>query len=185
MTVDEWAALDEDVAGELEDGVLVEEEMPTLLHETVVKWLIVVLSGYFDTRGGLVAGSNVKIMIGPRRGRLPDVVCFRPGKRPEPRGIVRVAPDVVVEVLSPDQPVHVRRDRVQKPDEYARIGVRSCWIVDPEARTFEIWELNKARRYVRACAATKGRIENIPSCEELVVDVDALWAELDRLLAAK
>jgi Uma2 family endonuclease len=182
MTVEEWAALGEDAEGELEDGVLVEEEMASLLHEMVVKWLLVLLSGYFDPKGGFVAGSRVGIAIAPRRGRIPDVVCFGPGKRPEPRGVVRVPPDVIVEVISPDQPMHVRRDRVQKPEDYARIGVKYYWLVDPEARTFEIWELGDDKRYVHACAATEGRISSIPGCPGLVVDLDAIWAELDRLL---
>ena len=181
MTVEEWAALGED--GELEDGVLVEEEMASLLHEMVVKWLLFLLSAYFDPKGGFVAGSRVGIVIGPRRGRLPDVVCFGPGKRPEPRGVVRVPPDLIVEVLSPDQPQHVRRDRIQKPDDYAKIGVRFYWLVDPEARTFEIWELDDdSKRYARACAAMDGKIDPVPGCPGLVVDLDALWAELDRLL---
>jgi Uma2 family endonuclease len=185
LTVEEWGALDEDVRCELEDGVLVEEEMANLLHETVVLWLLVLLNGYFKPKGGFVAGSRVGIVIGPRRGRIPDVVCFGPGKRPEPRGVVRVPPDVIVEVISPDQPQHVRRDRIQKPTDYAKIGVRYYWLVDPEARTFEIWELDDAKRYVRACAATDGKLDPVPGCPGLVVDVDALWSELDRLLEAR
>ena len=39
MTLEEWAAMPEDDEGELVDGVLVEEEMPDLTHETVVAWL--------------------------------------------------------------------------------------------------------------------------------------------------
>jgi Uma2 family endonuclease len=185
MTVEEWGALDEDDDRELEDGVLVEGEMTNLLHELVVKWLVVLLSGYFDPKGGFVCGSGIGIVIGPRRGRIPDVVCFAPGKRPEPRGVVRVPPDVIVEVISPDQLQHVRRDRIQKPIDYAKIGVRYYWLVDPEARTFEIWELGDDERYARACAATEGAIDSIPGCPGLVVNLDALWAELDRLLNAQ
>ena len=39
MTLEEWAALDEEVEGELVDGILEEEEMPSFLHEIVVAWL--------------------------------------------------------------------------------------------------------------------------------------------------
>jgi Uma2 family endonuclease len=185
MTVEEWGELDEDDPRELEDGVLVEAEMTNFLHELVVKWLVVLLSGYFDPKGGFVVGSGVGIVIGPRRGRIPDVVCFGPGKRPEPRGILRVPPDVIVEVISPDQAQHVRRDRIQKPTDYAKIGVRYYWLVDPEARTFEIWELGDDKRYTRACAAVDGAIDLVPGCPGLVVDLDALWSELDRLLGTQ
>ena len=181
MTLDEWGALEEDVEGELVDGVLVEEEMPTFLHDTAVKWLLFLLSAYFEPKGGFVGGPEIKIAIRSRRGRKPDVLCFGPGKRPEPRGVVRVPPDLVVEVVSP-LPTDVRRDRIEKPDDYADIGVRYYWLVDPEARTLEIWELGEDKRYARACAATEGTIEAIPGCPDLVVDLDALWAALDRLL---
>jgi hypothetical protein len=39
MTVEEWGELDEDIEGELVDGVLEEEEVATFLHEIVVMWL--------------------------------------------------------------------------------------------------------------------------------------------------
>ena len=36
MTLEQWADMDEDEPGELVDGALVEEEVPTILHEAVV-----------------------------------------------------------------------------------------------------------------------------------------------------
>lgn len=180
LSVEQWGDLAEDVEGELVDGVLVEGEMPSFVHETVVSWLLMLLFPYFRARGGFVAPSGVKLAIRPRRGRMADVVCFGPGKRPEPRGVVKTAPDVVVEVVSPT-PADERRDRIEKPDDYAALGVKHYWLVDPELRSFEVWEL-EAGRYVRACAAVAGKVERVPGCEGLVVDLDALWAEVDRLL---
>src|SRR5204862_5999929 len=57
MTLEEWAALDEEVEGELVDGVLEEEEMPSFLHEIVVAWLIRTLHTWARRRRGLVASS--------------------------------------------------------------------------------------------------------------------------------
>jgi Uma2 family endonuclease len=182
MSVDEWAALDEDVVGELVDGTLEEEEVPSIVHECVVRWLILLLAPYFEARGGQVFGSGVKLAVRPNRGRLADVVCFGPGKRPEPRGAVRIPPDIAIEVVSPS-PADERRDRIEKPDDYAAFGVRYYWVVDPELRSFEIWELDARGRYVRACSAVSGRVELVPGCDGLVVDVDALWAQVDRVLA--
>ncbi|MCS7351226.1 MAG: Uma2 family endonuclease [Anaerolineae bacterium] len=45
-------------------------------------------------------------------------------------------PDLVVEVTSPST---ARVDRMEKFQEYARAGVRKYWIVDPEARTVEVY----------------------------------------------
>lgn len=181
LEVEEWGALDEEVEGELVDGVLVEEEMPTAIHETVVGWFYRLLHAYFIAKSGFVYASGLKLAIRPRRGRLADVVAFGPGKKPEARGVVRVAPDIVVEVVSPT-PADERRDRLEKPDDYAALGVRYYWLVDPELRGFEVWELGEDGRYVRARAAIAGRVEDVPGCEGLVVDLDALWAEVDRLV---
>ena len=131
VTLEEWGALDEDDSRELVDGALEDDEMPSFVHETIVRWLLVLLDAHFGPRGGFVAGSGVKLAVQSRRGRLADVVCYAPGRRPEPRGIVRVPPDVVVEVVSPSARDE-RRDRIQKPDDYAAFGVRYYWIVDPE-----------------------------------------------------
>jgi Uma2 family endonuclease len=181
MTVEEWAHLPEDVESELVDGLLVEEEVPTAIHETVVKWLLALLSGYFDPRGGFAFPSGLRLAVSARRGRLADITCYAPGRRPELHGAVREPPDVIVEVVSPS-PSDERRDRIDKPDEYAAFGVRYYWLVDPKLRSFEVWELATDGRHVRACSATSGRVGRIPGCEDLVVDLDALWREVDRLL---
>jgi len=85
MTLEEWAALDEEVEGELVDGILEEEERPTFLHEIVVAWLIRPLHTWARRRRGLVASSETKIAVGPRRGRKPDVSVYLPGRVPPSR----------------------------------------------------------------------------------------------------
>ncbi|MCC6523027.1 MAG: Uma2 family endonuclease [Polyangiaceae bacterium] len=67
-------------------------------------------------------------LSGWRRTRLP-----RPNVRP-----IDVEPDWVCEIVSPTS---AARDRVQKWRLYARHGVRHYWLVDPDARTLEAFEL--------------------------------------------
>jgi Uma2 family endonuclease len=180
MSLTEWAALPEDDEGELVDGRLVEEEGPEANHESIVAWLVVTLWSWAIPRGGFVFGSELKLAVRPRRGRKPDVSVYLPGSpAPRRRGIVEVAPGIVVEVISAS-PRDVRRDRIEKPDEYAAFGVRFYWIIDPSARTLEIFELGTDGRYARALGASQGTIA-IPGCAYLTLDLDALWAEVDRL----
>lgn len=185
MTPLEWAALPDDVPGELVDGRLVEEEVPTFLHELVVGFLVELLRAWAVPRGGFVGASGGKFLVGGGRGRKPDVFLYLPG-RPLPKARAsasEVPPDVMVEVVSPT-PRHTRRDRIEKATEYAAFGVRAYWIVDPTLRSLEILELGADGRWVLAVAASEGVIRTAPLCDGLAVDLDALWAEVDRLAAA-
>src|SRR5579859_1358902 len=122
LSLEEWARLDEDVEGELVDGLLEEEEVPTYVHETVVAWLMMVLGLWARRRGHKVYGSEAKLAVGPRRGRKPDVTVFAKGALPRGReSIARVAPLIVVEVIT-STPRDARGDRVEKLRDYARCG---------------------------------------------------------------
>jgi Uma2 family endonuclease len=180
VTLDDWAALDEDDSRELVDGSLEEAEVPSVVHEVIVRWLLLQLHPYFAAGGGWALGSGVKLAINPRRGRLADIVCFGRDAHLPRRGVVRSVPKLVVEVLSP-QPQDQKRDRIAKPEDYAELGACLYWLVDPWIRAVEMLELGPDGRYVRALAASGGRIEPIPGLPGLSLDLDAMWAEIDRL----
>lgn len=181
LTLDEWGALPEDEPGELCSGHLVEEEVPDYVHEVVVAWLIRVLYSWVSSRGGLVGGSEAKFGIRLDRGRKPDLTVYlAESPKPPRRGVIRVAPDIAVEVISPT-PRDVRRDRAEKMDDYAAFGIRFYWIVDPEIRSLEIFELGHDGRYTRALGATEGVLSEVPGCPGLTLSLSELWAEIDRL----
>jgi len=178
MTLQEWAALDEDVEGELVDGMLEEEELSTFLHELVVTWMAAALRTWARRRRGFVVGSETKLAVGPRRGRKPDLALFLPHALPALSDeLIRVPPRLVVEVASP-RPRDVHRDRVDKLTDYARAGIRLYAIVDPQPRSLEVYELGRDGRYAVACATGRGRVR-VPGCPGLVLNLDALWKEVD------
>jgi Uma2 family endonuclease len=55
---------------------------------------------------------------------------------------VKGAPDLIVEILSPANPEH---DRERKFKLYQESNVAEYWIVDPDARTIEIFTLSQGR----------------------------------------
>ena len=176
LTLEEWAALDEDAEGELVDGVLEEEEVASILHEIVVLWFATLLRTWARKTGALALGSEAKIAVGPRRGRKPDVSLFVGARPPLTATLVRIAPHVVVEVVS-ERPRDARRDRVEKIHDYAAAGVKYYWIVDPQLRTLEILRRDARGRFVHAIATSEGRIDDVPGCEGLTIDLDELWRE--------
>lgn len=184
MTLEEWAALPEDEPGELIDGVLVEEEMPSYLHEFVIAWLVRILGTWASGRRAWVASSGGKFAVQQTRGRMPDVTVYLPGvKRPPAEGLIRVPPSIAIEVVSPT-PRDARRDRVEKLSEYAAFGVTWYWLVDPALETFEILELAPDGHYMHVVAVTGGVIDPVPGCDGLSIDVAALWAEVAEVRAA-
>jgi Uma2 family endonuclease len=182
MTLEEWAQRDEDDTGELVDGVLVEEEVPSTIHELVIAWLVTTLTVWGRPRKALVLGSGLRMAVSRKRGRIPDMAVYLAGgRRPQPRGLIDVPPSIMVEIVTPT-PRDERRDRIEKLSEYAAFGVRWYWLVDPEMRTLEVLERQADGRYAHAAAATEGVMETVPGCEGLSIDLDGLWAEVDALL---
>jgi hypothetical protein len=76
-----------------------------------------------------------------------------------------------------------RRDRVEKTTEYAAFGVRYYWIMDPQLRSLEILKLDASGLYTHVLGVSEGRLETIPGCEGLVLDLDVLWQRIERLEA--
>jgi Uma2 family endonuclease len=175
MTIEQWADMDEDEPGELVDGQLVEEEVPEFDHEDIVAWLVFHFFGWLLTHGGRVFASDGKYAVAAKRGRKPDVSVYLPGSPlPPARGVVRAPPDIMIEVIS-RRPRDVRRDRVDKLADYAAFGVRYYWLIQPSARTVEIYELQPGGRYLTIVGASGGTLA-VPGCADLRIDLDAMWA---------
>jgi Uma2 family endonuclease len=181
LSLDDWFDLPEDEPGELVEGRLEEEEVPDYLHELLVLLFGRALGNWIAPRGGLVAGSDAKFAVGSRRGRKPDLTVYLPGsRRPPARGLIRVPPDIAVEIVS-STPRDGRRDRVEKTADYAAFGVAWYWLLDPQLRSLEILQLDPQGRYIHVLGASMGTLETIPGCEGLTLDLDALWSAIDSL----
>ena len=69
----------------------------------------------------------------PDTVRAPDIGFVRANRAKDPgRGYYPGAPDLAVEVLSPDDRPGYVRDKIA---EWLEAGTRAVWVVDPTART--------------------------------------------------
>lgn len=180
VTLEEWIALPEDVPGEFVDGRLVEEEVPDYLHEVLAAWLARVLGNWAEQAGAIVGASDAKFTLSSTRGRKADLTVYFAGRRPAARGAITTPPDIAVEAVS-SSPRDQRRDRVEKMEEYARFGIRFYWLIDPQQRLVDIYELGPGHRYVRRVQAGNGSLQDVPGCPGLTLDVDAMWTKIDAL----
>ncbi|MCX4240093.1 Uma2 family endonuclease [Paraliomyxa miuraensis] len=183
MRLEDWERLPEDEPGELVGGVLVEEEVPSYVHEATVVWLMGLMLPWCRQNGARVIGSGLKFVLPNESGRLPDLSLFlRGAPRPPAHGAARTPPSIAVEVVS-STPADARRDRIIKLSEYAEFGISWYWLVDPELRSVEILQLDSQRKYVHVVSATEGTVTEVPGCPGLSLPIDELWRELDEAMA--
>ena len=127
---------------ELIDGRLVEKDMGG--EASFVGWRIGTLVGRYldDHPCGWGLQSNAGYQCFPHRPNLvrkPDVSFIRRGRLPGeriPRGNIRIAPDLAVEVVSPND-LYYEVD--EKVTEYLHAGVSLVWVVNPDARTVHVY----------------------------------------------
>ena len=104
--------------------------------------LTCVLDDFVLAQNGGCVGGQQAILLGPARGRVPDIYFVtwdREHVMPAPpHDMLNGAPELAVEVLSPGAEAE-QGDRIYKREQYGRAGVLEYWIVDPAARTFEVY----------------------------------------------
>ncbi len=132
---------------ELSEGQLIMPPHPTFSHQEALKRLFLRLNAFVEARGlGIVEVAPLPVRLWPGKIREPDI--FFIAKEHVDRIGERVCgvPDLVVEVTSPST---ARTDRMEKFQEYARAGVSEYWIVDPDARTVEVYVLREGAYLLR------------------------------------
>jgi Uma2 family endonuclease len=122
---------------ELVDGKLVEKHMGAKSSYIAVR-LSILLGNYCENpfRGWIFPGdTSYQFLPGrPNLVRKPDVSFVRAGRMPEeevPSGHIRLAPDLAVEVVSPNDLCYEVEEKVA---EYRTAGVPLIWIIIPPTR---------------------------------------------------
>ena len=142
LTADDLLRLSSDgVRGELIRGAL-SETMPTgREHGQIVVNLSAELRNFVKPRqlGVLTASdSGVWLERDPDTVREPDVAFFSAERSPPDErvtGYAEVAPDLVVEIVSPNDRLTEVNDKALM---WLRYGVRLVWVVRPEERLIDV-----------------------------------------------
>jgi Uma2 family endonuclease len=169
-------ALPPNTVGEIIAGVLYANPRPAMPHARASSRLGGALDGPFDRgRGGpggwiildepeLHFGEDVVVpdLAGWRRERLP-VVPDDP--------FLTLAPDSLCEVLSPST---VKVDRSQKLPLYAKVKVTSVWLLDPIAKTLEVFRLDGLTYRLVGTFTDDAKIRAEPF-DAVELELGALW----------
>ena len=156
---------------EFTDGHVQELPRPTFTHQAVLAFLYRLFHGYLKPRGGVVMFSALRMRIREGKFREPDLLMFR--DRSDPRGQDRywLGADLVVEVVSSDDP---DRDLVEKRADYAEGGIPEYWIADPRDETITVLTL-KDNVYVEHGVFGCGGVATSPLLEGFAAEVSAVF----------
>ena len=171
-------ALPPHLTGQIVDGELHVSPRPANLHASASSTLgMDIGSAYQRGRGGpggwwivfepeIHLGTDIVVpdLAGWRKGRLPAI---------PPEAYFTMAPDWVCEVLSPST---ASFDRVKKMRVFARERVGHAWLVDPLARTLEVYEQGGGR-WVLVSAHEGTETVRVPPFGELDLVLPDLWVE--------
>ncbi len=146
-TYDDYLRLPEDGRRyEVIRGFLYVTPAPSFDHQYSVSQINRLLGNFVDgNRLGvvLVAPFDIRLPDGIGNPVQPDVLFIRRERQPR-SGDLRFdgVPDLIVEVLSPG---NWRFDRKTKLGAYRDAGAPEVWLVDPLARTVEVFVLAESR----------------------------------------
>jgi Uma2 family endonuclease len=120
---------------EFEDGYIKVLPMPTRKHQIILAFLYELFVAFVRPRGGIVLFAPLRIQVRPGKYREPDLVLLRDTDDPRNQNAFWLGADLVVEIVSPDDP---ERDTKVKRADYAEAGILEYWIVDPQAETITV-----------------------------------------------
>ena len=114
---------------EFAEGFIEVLPMPTDKHQAIVEFLFLLLYDYASRTDGKARFAPLRLRIAGGRYREPDILYLRAADDVRRGERFWTGADLVMEVVSPDDPV---RDHATKRNEYAEAGIAEYWIVDPQ-----------------------------------------------------
>jgi Uma2 family endonuclease len=137
---EEYLALNTPHLVEFSQGSLEVLVMPGQRHQRIVFFLARLLEAFVAARRlGEVLIAPFPVQVEPGKYREPDIVFMLAQNRHRQREECWVGADLVIEVVSPDDP---NRDWIIKREEYARAEIPEYWIVDRRSRTITVLSLD-------------------------------------------
>jgi Uma2 family endonuclease len=157
---------------EFTDGVIEVLPMPTEQHQAILEFVFLALRSFVDRMGGKVRFAPLRVQVRHNKFREPDILLLCNANDPRRQNRYWLGADLVVEVVSPDDP---ERDTRVKRADYAEAGIAEYWLVNPEDATISVLTLagdsyQEHGRFPRGATATSALLSGF------TVDVTAVFA---------
>ena len=120
---------------EFTDGCIEVLPMPTQRHQRILRFLFLALVSAVRDVGGDVLFAPLRLRIRDGKFREPDLLLVLDAGDPRCRDEYWLGADLVMEVVSPDDP---DRDLVEKRVDYAEADIPEYWIVNPIDETVTV-----------------------------------------------
>jgi len=156
---------------EFTDGYVETLPVPTATHQIVLAALYDLFKPYVKARNGIVLFSGLRMRVREGKFRGPDLLLLRDRSDPRNRDRYWLGADLVVEVVSPDEP---DRDLVVKRRDYAEANVPEYWIVDPRSETITVLVLTGGR-YVEHGVFARGDTATSRLLDSFTVEAAAVF----------
>jgi len=143
---------------ELTDGYLEILPMPTRTHQRILAFLFSAFRAFLETRGGEALFAPLRLRVRRGKFRQPDLLAVRDARDPLSGDWFWTGADVVLEVVSADNPT---RDLVHKRDDYAEALIPEYWIVDPATQTIRVLRLDEDGYVEHAAYGRGGRAVSV------------------------
>ena len=175
-TYDDLLDLPEHVIGEILNAQLITQPRPAPRHARASSIVGGELITAYDQGRGGPGGWWILFEPELHLGRdilVPDLAGWRRESMPNlpEEAYFSSAPDWVCEVLSPGT---ARIDRAVKMPIYARNGVSWLWLVDPDARTLEVYRLLDSH-WLLEHTWQNDDVVNAPPFAEVSLTMSDLW----------
>jgi Uma2 family endonuclease len=178
---DDIVALPEGIVGEIIDGELVTHPRPAPRHAWSSTTLTHFIVGPFglgiNGPGGWVILDEPEIQFAAHT-LVPDLAGWRKERMPNlpEKGPLEIAPDWVCEVLSPSTE---QVDRQRKLRIYGEHHVGHAWLLDPIARTLEIFRL-EATTWLLAATHGGDDVVRAEPFDAIELRLSQVWGEAAR-----
>ena len=175
LTLEDYLALPDDADYEIIDGALYVAPRARPKHQVVANLLATELTIYAQYRGLGFVIPDADLIIDSRNTYIaPDIINFAADRFAgvDPDQMIRIVPDLVIEVVSPTS---ANYDRWTKRRLYAELGVPHYWIVDPDRRTITEHVLEPTGDYNERTIAPPEPFRPSPF-PDLTIDLAQLFA---------